>query len=180
MRNIAQILDQQFFARPALVVARDLLGKYLVRRRRNVERAEVINEVEAYIGPHDLASHGRFGRTTRTEIMFGPAGYWYVYLCYGIHWMLNVVTDEEQWPAAVLIRGVGQWNGPGKLTKALAIDKRLNGLAADKRAGLWIEDRGLQIRRKEMKRTPRIGVDYAKHWTAKPYRFVMKGPMSDE
>ena len=107
--------------------------------------------------------------------MFGPAGYWYVYLCYGIHWMLNVVTDEEELPAAVLIRGVGDWDGPGKLTKALAIDKRLNGKAASEKSGLWIENRGVSVRRKDVERTPRIGVDYAKHWTAKPYRFVIEG-----
>lgn len=178
MASTCQILEQNFFVRPALVVARELLGKYLVRRWKSKETAAVINEVEAYVGPHDLASHGRFGRTTRTEVMFGPAGYWYVYLCYGIHWMLNVVTDEEELPAAVLIRGVGDWDGPGKLTKALAIDKRLNGKAASEKSGLWIENRGVSVRRKDVERTPRIGVDYAKHWTAKPYRFVLKGSVS--
>jgi len=115
MATTNQILDQPFFARPALTVARDLLGKYLVRQRRSAERAVMISEVEAYIGPHDLACHGRFGRTARTEVMYGPAGHWYVYLCYGMHWMLNVVTDEMDWPAAVLFRGAGGFSGPGKL-----------------------------------------------------------------
>lgn len=174
MATTSQILDQSFFARPALTVAKELLGKYLVRRWRNVEQAVVINEVEAYIGPHDLACHGRFGRTVRTEVMYGPAGHWYVYLCYGIHWMLNVVTDEPEWPAAVLFRGVGEFTGPGKLTKALRIDKRLNGLAADEASGLWIEERGLKVRRSQIRRTPRIGIDYAQHWKAKPYRFVFE------
>jgi DNA-3-methyladenine glycosylase len=173
MPETIQILDQQFFARPALTVARELLGKHLVRRWRNAEQAVVINEVEAYVGPHDLACHGRFGRTARTEVMYGPAGHWYVYLCYGMHWMLNVVTDDENWPAAVLIRGAGDFNGPGKLTKGLRIDKRLNGSTAEEPSGLWIEDRGFHVRRSQIQRTPRIGIDYADHWKDKPYRFVL-------
>src|ERR1041385_1523468 len=116
MPNNAEILRRDFFARPTLTVARELLGKHLVRRTRAGMQAKVINEVEAYIGPHDLACHGRFGCTARTEVMFGPAGFWYVYLCYGIHWMLNVVTDEVGYPAAVLFRGAGEFTGPGKLT----------------------------------------------------------------
>ena len=128
-------------------MAQELLGKHLVRRWRNVEQSAVIHEVEAYIGPHDLACHGRFGRTARTEVMFGPAGVWYVYLCYGIHWMLNIVTDGEDWPAAVLLRGAGEFNGPGKLTKGMRIDRRLNGKPAIESSGLWIEDRGTRVRR---------------------------------
>ncbi len=169
------MLEQSFFARPALVVARELLGKSLVRRWRNREQAVLIHEVEAYIGPHDLACHGRFGRTARTEVMYGPAGYWYVYLCYGIHWMLNVVTDGEDHPAAVLFRGAGEFTGPGKLTKGLRIDRRLNSLAADEPAGLWLEDRGVKVRRSQIEITPRIGVDYAGAWKDKPYRFLLKG-----
>lgn len=170
---MSRVLDEAFFGRPALTVACELIGKHLVRRvgRRVVDA--VITETEAYVGPHDLACHGSKGRTPRTEVMFGPAGYWYVYFIYGIHWMLNVVTDEVEHPAAVLIRGAGVWDGPAKLTKALAIDKSLNGLAAIERSGLWIEDRGVTIPRARIKRTPRIGVDYAGSWAAKPYRFVV-------
>lgn len=175
MRNCCHILEQSFFARPALVVARELLGKHLVRRWRNREQAVVIHEVEAYIGPHDLACHGRFGRTSRTEVMYGPAGRWYVYLCYGIHWMLNVVTDDEDYPAAVLFRGAGEFTGPGKLTKGLRIDRRLNSRAADEAAGLWLEDRGYKVQRSHIEETPRIGVDYAGDWKEKPYRFLLKG-----
>ena len=175
MSRGSKVLEPKFFARPALVVARELLGKYLVRRQRNREQAVLIHEVEAYIGPHDLASHGRFGRTQRTEVMFGPAGVWYVYLCYGIHWMLNVVTDEEDHPAAVLFRGAGEFDGPGKLTKGLNIDRRLNTKAAVEKAGLWLEDRGEKVRRGDIQKTPRIGVDYAGDWVHKPYRFVLKG-----
>jgi DNA-3-methyladenine glycosylase len=177
-RNVTdagRILEQSFFARPALVVARELLGKHLVRRSNKREEAVLVHEVEAYIGPHDLACHGRFGRTARTEVMYGPAGYWYVYLCYGMHWMLNVVTDDEDHPAAVLFRGAGEFDGPGKLTKGLRIDRRLNSEPAEKCAGLWLEDRGTKVRRAEIEMTPRIGVDYAGDWKEKPYRFVLKG-----
>lgn len=173
------VLDETFFARPALVVARELLGKHLVRRAGGRTLAAVICETEAYVGPHDLACHGSKGRTARTEVMFGPAGRWYVYFIYGIHWMLNVVTDDVEHPAAVLIRGVGCWNGPAKLTKALAIDKSLNGLPAAKRSGLWIEDRAIHVPRGRIRRTPRIGVDYAGSWAAKPYRFVITPPLDE-
>jgi DNA-3-methyladenine glycosylase len=105
--------------------------------------------------------------------MFGPAGVWYVYFIYGIHWMLNVVTDEVDHPAAVLLRGAGEWDGPARLTKALAIDKRLNGQPSAAASGLWIEDRGIRVPRGGIRRTPRIGVDYAGTWAARPYRFVL-------
>ena len=167
-------LGRGFFARPALVVAKELLGKYLVRQQGSQQMAAMINETEAYIGPHDLACHGSKGRTGRTEVMFGPAGHWYVYFIYGIHWMLNAVTDDVDHPAAVLIRGAGQWNGPAKLTKAMSIDKSFNTLSIDPQTQLWIEDRGIVIPRRKIHRTPRIGVDYAGAWAAKPYRFVVE------
>ncbi len=166
------ILEQAFFARPALTVARDLLGKVLVRERGGERIEGIITETEAYVGPHDLACHASKGMTPRTAVMFGPAGHWYVYFIYGIHWMLNVVTDTEGYPSAVLFRGVQQYSGPARLTKALAIDKSLNGLPASEGAGLWVEDRGLVVPRKRLQRTARIGVDYAGPWATKPYRFV--------
>lgn len=167
------VLDRTFYARPALVVARHLLGKVLVRRIGGRELTAPIIETEAYLGPHDLASHASKGRTPRTEVMFGPAGCWYVYLIYGIHWMLNVVTNDVDHPAAVLIRGAGEWTGPARLTKAMSIDKSLNGAEAARSSGLWIEDRGIKMARGAIQRTPRIGVDYAGHWAARPYRFVV-------
>ena len=171
-----RVLDARFFARPALVVAKELLGKVLVRRIGRRETGVLITETEAYVGPHDLACHGSKGRTPRTEVMFGPAGYWYVYFIYGIHWMLNVVTDEVDYPSAVLFRGAGLWNGPARLTKALEIDKRLNARPAEPSSRLWIEDHGQRVPRARIARTPRIGVDYAGPWAAKPYRFVLSPP----
>lgn len=167
------VLKRDFYARSALVVARQLLGKVLVRRVDGRELAAPIIETEAYIGPHDLACHASKGRTPRTEVMFGPAGCWYVYFIYGIHWMLNVVTNDIDHPAAVLIRGAGEWTGPARLTKAMRIDKALNGAEASRSSGLWIEDRGIKIARGAIERTPRIGVDYAGHWANRPYRFVV-------
>jgi DNA-3-methyladenine glycosylase len=169
----SRVLAPEFFARPALAVAKDLLGKYLVRREGDIETAVLITETEAYIGPHDLACHGSKGRTARTEVMFGPSGHWYVYFIYGMHWMLNVVTDDLEYPAAVLFRGAGPWDGPAKLTKALAIDKSFNAQPAAMDSGLWIEDRGHRVPRSRLKRTPRIGVEYAGDWAEKPYRFVI-------
>ncbi|HTM55990.1 MAG TPA: DNA-3-methyladenine glycosylase [Pirellulales bacterium] len=176
----ARVLGPDFFARSALTVARELMGKFLVRRIGGETRAAIIHETEAYVGPHDLACHASRGRTARTEVMFGPAGYWYVYFIYGMHWMLNVVTSRHGHPAAVLVRGAGPWIGPARLTKALAIDRTLNGQPASPESGLWVEDRGYRVRRGAIRRTPRIGVDYSGEWAARPYRFVMGRPHDDE
>ena len=162
-------LTARFYRRSVLTVAEELLGKYLCCG----EQVLRITEVEAYDGPFDLACHASKGRTDRTEPMFGPAGCWYVYLCYGMYWMLNIVTGEEGYPAAVLIRGVDGWGGPGKLTKYLGIDARFNARVANEKTGLWIEDRGNPVDPVHIKRTPRIGVAYAKEWADKPYRFVL-------
>jgi DNA-3-methyladenine glycosylase len=176
--NSRNVLPQSFYARPAEIVAKDLIGKYLVRRigvGGTDEHALLISETEAYVGAHDLACHGRFGLTQRTRVMFGPAGHWYVYFIYGMYWMLNVVTGEEGSPQAVLFRAAGDYTGPGKLCRELAIDKRLYGALAEPASGLWIEDRGYRVKRGALKRTPRIGVDYAGEWKDKPLRFVLSG-----
>ncbi len=168
------MLPQEFFERPVLSVARDLLGKYLVRKTGRKKEAYVITEVEAYDGEHDLACHASRGRTARTEIMYGSAGHWYVYLCYGMYDMFNIVTGPENYPAAVLIRGLKEVSGPGRLTKALNITGALNGKRADMKTGLWLEESGIIVPKKEIVRTPRIGVSYAGEWAHKPYRFIWK------
>ena len=135
--------------------------------------AFMITEVEAYDGPEDKACHAHRGKTERNAVMFGPAGVWCVYFCYGMHWMLNIVTGSVGYPAAVLIRGVEGFSGPGILTKHLHIDKRLTNKRADRSAGLWIENRGLVIPKERILRTRRVGVAYAGAWSRKPYRFIL-------
>lgn len=155
-----------------VAVARWLLGKSLVRTGFGDREAHVITEVEAYEGERDLACHASKGRTKRTEVMYKSGGTWYVYLCYGMHEMLNLVTGPVDYPAAVLIRGVSGIVGPGRLTKRLGIDRRLNGRLAHPESGLHLEDNGLEIPRRRVKCGPRIGVSYAGPvWAVKPWRF---------
>lgn len=168
-----RVLHPSFFARPVLEVAEELLGKVLVRKRQGELSAHLITEVEAYDGPHDRACHAHRGQTPRNAVMFGPPGHFYVYFVYGMHWMLNMVTGEERYPAAVLIRGIEHVAGPGKLTRALGIDRSLNGKLAHPTSGLWVEDRGFIIPKHFIRRTPRIGVAYAGAWAKVPYRFVL-------
>lgn len=140
----------------------------------------MITEVEAYDGERDLASHARAGRTPRTEVMYGESGVWYVYLCYGVHEMLNLVVGPRDWPAAVLIRGVEGFSGPGRVTKAMGIDRALNAKAVEPLSALWIEDRGVRVPRSRVKATPRIGVAYAGPiWAEKAWRFIFEPPAAD-
>lgn len=169
-----KILNKNFFNRSTLKVAKNLLGKLLVRRNGNKKTALIITEVEAYDGPNDKASHASYGLTLRNKVMFGKAGNWYVYFTYGMHWMLNIVTGPKDYPAAILIRETDKIGGPARITKFLKIDKKFNGLPADKKTGLWIEDRGVKIKPLQIKRGRRIGVDYAGKWANKPYRFSLK------
>ncbi|MEO6995784.1 MAG: DNA-3-methyladenine glycosylase [Lacunisphaera sp.] len=158
-----------------LGTARWLLGKALVRTTENSEKRLLINEVEAYDGESDLACHASKGRTKRTEVLYQSGGIWYVYLCYGIHEMLNLVAGPSGHPAAILIRGAGEIVGPGRLTKRLQIDRRLNGLSAEPASGLHLEDVGIEVPRRKIKISPRIGVDYAGPiWAAKPWRFYFE------
>jgi len=169
----AQPLAAAFFDRPADRVARELLGARLtVRAADGAVSRHVVFETEAYLGAHDLACHGSKGMTRRNAVMFGPAGHWYVYLCYGIHWMLNIVTGAEGVPAAVLIRGVGGFVGPGRVTRGLGIDKAFDGRPAVRPTGLWLEA-GEPVAPRLVSRTPRIGVGYAGEWAEKPLRFVV-------
>ena len=174
------ILSQAYFSRPTVRVARSLVGKYLVRSIEGREIAGRIIEVEAYVGPEDKACHASKGRTQRTDVMFGVAGLSYVYLIYGMHHCLNVVTEREAFPAAVLIRAIdveGELiDGPGRLCRALQIDRSLNRIDLTRRDRLWFEDRGDRIGSRCVAAFPRIGVDYAGEWAKKPWRFRLVQP----
>ncbi len=165
----AKVLQQK----KTVALARWLLGKHLVRRFDDGRiDARMIVETEAYNGEHDRACHARAGRTKRTETLYASGGVWYVYLCYGIHEMLNLVVGPQDWPAAILIRGVEGAVGPGRVTKALGIDRKLNRAAAAETSGLWVEDRGVRVPAVLVEATPRIGVDYAGPiWAQKLWRF---------
>ena len=173
----SKILKPDWFDRPTLDVARDLIGMKLCRKMPHGDTLRLtINETEAYDGPEDLACHAHTNRRTpRNAVMFGSAGHYYVYLCYGVHWLLNIVTGPEGYPAAVLLRGAGEADGPGKLTKRLAVDKSQNLQPTGKAAGLWVERNGEPVSEDRIVRTPRIGIGYAgDHWANVPYRFVLK------
>jgi DNA-3-methyladenine glycosylase len=180
--SVAELRDRRvplsFFRRDPATVARALLGCALVRG----DRAGVIVETEAYLGPDDLASHARFGPTARTAVMFGPGGVSYVYLCYGVHEMMNIVTGRDGEPGAVLLRGLaplvglaadaGVGRGPGKLTRALGIHR-----SGDDRVTLdgdhlfvarWEKPRAIAV-------GPRVGVDYAGACAERPLRFWIDG-----
>jgi DNA-3-methyladenine glycosylase len=169
------VLPRSYFNRSTLLVARSLLGKYLVRKNGAGTVAGQIVEVEAYVGPHDLACHASKGRTMRTDVLFGPPGIAYVYLIYGMYHCLNVVTERAEFPAAVLIRAIevkGRLiDGPGRLCRAFSIDRSLNRIDMTARRHLWFEDRGTKIPRGNIGEFPRIGVSYAGTWADKPYRF---------
>lgn len=166
-------LPASFFRRPTLEVCRELLGKNLCRAGRNEIVRLPLVELEAYDGPEDLASHAARGMTPRNKVMFEEGGIWYVYLCYGIHWMLNIVTGPKDFPGAILIRGVGDIDGPGKVTKALGVTADFNGKPAEPKFGLWIEESGIVVQDRQVETKPRIGVGYAgPMWAEKPYRYV--------
>ncbi|MGA6827917.1 DNA-3-methyladenine glycosylase [Nitrospira sp. NS4] len=177
-----KVLSQPYFARPTVQVARSLIGKYLVRSLDGHEIVGRIIEVEAYVGGEDKACHASKGRTPRTEVMFGPSGIAYVYLIYGMYHCLNVVTEREEFPAAVLIRAIeveGELiDGPGRLCRALQIDRSLNRLDLTIQQSLWFEERGGRIPVHQVKVFPRIGVDYAGEWAKKPWRFRLDLPPS--
>ena len=167
-------LQKNFFTRDVLNVAPELLGKYLGRKfDDDVIQKFLITEVEAYQGEADLACHACKGRTSRTEIMYHEGGHIYVYLIYGMYWMLNIVTAEKDVPQAVLIRGIQGYDGPGKLTRKLNIDKTFYGEDLISSNRLWIEN-GLGRNEILIKTTPRIGIDYAGEiYKNKPWRFVL-------
>jgi DNA-3-methyladenine glycosylase len=173
-------LPRKFYDRDTIVVAHELLGKCLVHVAGGVERVGRIVEVEAYLGPHDLAAHSARGLTPRTKTMFGPPGHAYVYLIYGMHHCMNVVTQPEGVASAVLLRALEpvrnietRTQGPGLLCRALHIDRRMNGhdLVSD---DFHIADDGYP-KVFPIARRPRIGVDYAGRWARRLLRFYIRG-----
>jgi len=191
----SQPLPRNFYARPTRTVARELLGCRLVRQLNGVRLSGVIVEAEAYIGEGDLACHAKAGRTPRTAVMYGLAGFSYVYFTYGMHWMLNVVTEERDFPAAVLLRAIEPLegietmqglrggkdlrsigSGPACLTQALGITRAENGLdlcTLDSR--LWIEQ-GEIIPKRNLAVSPRIGLgNTPEPWLSKPWRYFVGG-----
>lgn len=160
-------LGYAFFHRPCLVVAEELVGKLLVHNGTALR----ISETEAYCGEADTACHAHKGRTKRTEVMYGEAGTAYVYLCYGIHWLLNVVTGEKDQPEAVLIRACVEAPGPGRLTKKLGITGAWNGKSITDTGELWIGDDGFSC---EIATDRRVGIGYASEEDqARLWRFKM-------
>ncbi|TAK74401.1 MAG: DNA-3-methyladenine glycosylase [Gammaproteobacteria bacterium] len=174
-----QKLPRDFYDRDTIIVAKELLGKYLVHVMNGTEYIGKIVEVEAYLGPHDLAAHSAKGLTNRTKVMFGAPGHAYVYMIYGMYYCFNVVTEREGHASAVLLRGIEpvkniteRTQGPGLLCKAMHIDKQLNGhdlLSDDFYLAALPEAESFTV----VKRA-RIGVDYAKHWAKRLLRFYIK------
>jgi DNA-3-methyladenine glycosylase len=173
-------LPRAFYDRDTVVVAQDLLGKLLVHATAVDRRIGRIVEVEAYLGPHDLAAHSSRGLTERTRVMFGPPGHAYVYMIYGLHFCMNVVTQPEGQASAVLLRAlepvaglVARTSGPALLCKAMGIDRRQNGhdLLSD---DLYIAD-AHAVPARSIVRRPRVGVDYSGHWARRLLRFYVKG-----
>jgi DNA-3-methyladenine glycosylase len=176
-----QRLPVEFFERPAVAVARELLGKVLVVDDRAGRRAARIVETEAYVGEHDLACHASKGRTARTDVLFGPPGRVYMFLIYGMHHCFNVVTEKEGVAAAVLVRAVEpvagipsglSTDGPGKLCRAMGIDLSYN--RQDLRGSRIFLEPAPPLPPRRIAKGPRIGVDYAGLWAAKPYRYWIR------
>jgi DNA-3-methyladenine glycosylase len=175
-------LPISFYARPALTVARELLGTHLIVDEGGWRRVGRIVETEAYVGEHDLACHASKGRTPRTEVLFGPPGRAYVYLIYGMYHCFNVVTDPEGVGAAVLVRGVEpveglpekvRTDGPGRLCRALGLTLAHNRWDLQDTA-LHLTP-GTPVPESQVERGPRIGVDYAGAWALEPYRLWVRG-----
>lgn len=161
-------LPKEFFCRPCLEVAKDLVGKVLVCGEKRLR----ICQTESYCGEEDTACHAHKGRTKRTEVMYMEAGTIYVYLCYGMHWMLNIVTGEVDAPEAVLIRACREADGPGKLTKALGITGEFNRQHICRQDVLFIEDDGFQC---PVTTGKRVGIGYASQEDQdRPWRFIMQ------
>ena len=165
-------LDRDFYRRDVLEVAPQLLGQHLVKMGRDGNRySYMITETEAYRGAEDLACHASKGRTRRTEVMFGEGGYIYMYLIYGMYWMMNVVTGPKEVPQAVLLRGLREASGPGRLTRLVGVDRGYYGEDLVRSERIWIEESGITP---DYSTGPRVGVDYAGlPWKDLPWRYLI-------
>ena len=164
-------LKRDFWDRDVLEVAPSLLGKVLVRKFEDGRELRLrITEVEAYRGVEDQACHARFGKTERNKVMWGKAGLVYVYLIYGMYWMLNFVTGKNNEPQAVLIRGLEGAEGPGRVGRLLGLDKSFYGEDVVTSGRLWVEEGRLEG---EIVRSERGGVEYAGVWARKKWRFLL-------
>lgn len=169
-------LNSKFYSQNAVILAPKLLGKLLCRNLDGEIIKLRISETESYFGEEDTACHAHKGKTERTKIMYENGSLAYIYLCYGIHYMFNIVTGVKNFPEAVLIRGVEGFNGPGKLTKALKIDKSLNGENLVNSNKIWLEDDCYKC---SFKAAKRIGIDYAsEEYKNKLWRFILN--LNDE
>jgi DNA-3-methyladenine glycosylase len=168
-------IGTSFYALDAITVAQQLLGKVIVRHWEDGSMSRyVISETEAYYGEEDKACHASKGRTLRTEIMYAEGGYVYVYLIYGMYWMLNVVTGIKNHPEAVLIRGINDIVGSGKVGRELKLDKSFYGESLISSSRIWIENPSDPHPVKYVS-APRVGVDYAgEEWRNKPWRFILQ------
>lgn len=166
-------LQRNYFLQDVLEVAPSLPGKYLVVQHSGRPHYYVISDVEAYRGEEDQACHARKGKTRRTRVMYFQGGVLYVYLIYGMHWMLNIVTGQEETPQAVLIRGLKSISGPGRITRQLGIDRTFNEEDLTRSPRIWLEDNPVSTG--EVITRPRVGIDYAvKQWREKPWRFILQ------
>ena len=166
-----QRLNYEFYHRECLAVARDLVGKILVRKIANGEKRMRISETEAYCGESDTACHAHKGRTKRTEVLYMDAGTIYIYLCYGVHWLMNVITGDVDDPQGVLIRACVEAEGPGKLTKKLGITGELNRGSVVDSEELWIADDGFQC---SIRTDKRVGIGYASQEDQdRAWRFIL-------
>ncbi len=164
-------LDEKFYQRDVLDVAQDLVGKIIVSKIKGEEIRVRITETEAYCGEEDTACHAHKGRTKRTEVLYGKSGVMYVYLCYGMHWLMNVVTGEEEKPQAVLFRAGENLNGPAKLTKALGVTGEQNLQPLVENSQIWIEDDGIKH---NYHTDTRVGIAYAtQEFRDKQWRFIL-------
>ena len=170
----SDILDNCFFERDSFQVAEEILGCALLRKLSDGDVIRsIISEVEVYDGFSDKASHAHRGLTKRNQVMFGPAGRAYIYLCYGIHWLFNITTRESGYPAALLIRSVIDCEGPGRLTRYFNINGEQNNQLLNKETGLWLEADRNECK-KNFEKRPRVGINYAgKPWVDKPYRYCL-------